>query len=102
VLTVQLEIAKGEWHPEADDGMALSVYAFGAQKAFCSHFCHTQEPSLFAEASNEANQFIQFPDVRVDSPAEALVVATSPTKSRFSQRLITKGYRDASDCQSVR
>src|SRR6266487_1812267 len=26
---VQLEIAKGEWHPEADDGMALSVYAFG-------------------------------------------------------------------------
>src|SRR5713101_6299753 len=29
VLTVQLEIAKGEWHPEADDGMALSVYAFG-------------------------------------------------------------------------
>lgn len=29
VLMVQLEIAKGEWHPEADDGMALSVYAFG-------------------------------------------------------------------------
>jgi FtsP/CotA-like multicopper oxidase with cupredoxin domain len=29
VLTVGLEIAKGEWHPEADDGMALSVYAFG-------------------------------------------------------------------------
>lgn len=29
VLTVQLEIAKGEWHPEADDGMSLSVYAFG-------------------------------------------------------------------------
>lgn len=29
VLEVQLEIAKGEWHPEADDGMALSVYAFG-------------------------------------------------------------------------
>jgi manganese oxidase len=29
VLTVQLEIAKGDWHPEADDGMSLSVYAFG-------------------------------------------------------------------------
>jgi len=29
VLTVQLDIAKGEWHPEAEDGVALSVYAFG-------------------------------------------------------------------------
>ncbi len=29
VLGVRLEIAKGEWHPEADDGIALSVYAFG-------------------------------------------------------------------------
>jgi manganese oxidase len=29
VLSIQLEIAKGEWHPEADDGMALTVYAFG-------------------------------------------------------------------------
>ena len=29
VLTVQLEIGKGEWHPEDDDGIALSVYAFG-------------------------------------------------------------------------
>lgn len=29
VLSVQLNIAKGEWHPEADDGMALAVYAFG-------------------------------------------------------------------------
>ena len=29
VLTVQLEIAKGEWKPEADDGVVLSVYAFG-------------------------------------------------------------------------
>jgi FtsP/CotA-like multicopper oxidase with cupredoxin domain len=29
ILSVRLEIAKGEWHPEADDGMALSVYAFG-------------------------------------------------------------------------
>jgi FtsP/CotA-like multicopper oxidase with cupredoxin domain len=29
VLTVRLEIAKGEWHPEADDGIALAVYAFG-------------------------------------------------------------------------
>ena len=29
VLTIHLEIAKGEWHPEADDGIALSVYAFG-------------------------------------------------------------------------
>lgn len=29
ILTVHLEIAKGEWHPEADDGIALSVYAFG-------------------------------------------------------------------------
>jgi FtsP/CotA-like multicopper oxidase with cupredoxin domain len=29
VLKVKLEIAKGEWHPEADDGMALLVYAFG-------------------------------------------------------------------------
>ncbi len=28
-LTVQLEIAKGAWHPEADDGVAVSVYAFG-------------------------------------------------------------------------
>ena len=29
VLTVDLQIAKGEWRPESDDGMALSVYAFG-------------------------------------------------------------------------
>jgi manganese oxidase len=29
VLSLQLEIARGEWHPEADDGIALSVYAFG-------------------------------------------------------------------------
>jgi FtsP/CotA-like multicopper oxidase with cupredoxin domain len=29
VLTVHLEIAKGVWHPEADDGVALSLYAFG-------------------------------------------------------------------------
>jgi FtsP/CotA-like multicopper oxidase with cupredoxin domain len=29
VLSIQLEIAKGEWHPEANDGMALTVYAFG-------------------------------------------------------------------------
>ena len=29
VLTVHFEIAKGEWHPEADNGIALSVYAFG-------------------------------------------------------------------------
>ncbi len=29
VLTVAFEVAKGEWHPEADDGMALQVYAFG-------------------------------------------------------------------------
>jgi len=29
VLTIQLEIAKGEWHPEADDGIAVAVYAFG-------------------------------------------------------------------------
>jgi FtsP/CotA-like multicopper oxidase with cupredoxin domain len=29
VLTIQLEIAKGEWHPEAEDGITLSVYAFG-------------------------------------------------------------------------
>ncbi len=27
-LSIQLEIAKGEWHPEADDGTALTVYAF--------------------------------------------------------------------------
>ena len=29
ILTVHLEIGKGQWHPEADDGIALSVYAFG-------------------------------------------------------------------------
>jgi manganese oxidase len=29
VLTVHLEIAKGVWHPEGDDGVALSLYAFG-------------------------------------------------------------------------
>ena len=29
VLSLQLVIAKGEWHPEAEDGVALSVYAFG-------------------------------------------------------------------------
>lgn len=29
VLTIYLEIAKGEWHPEAEDGIGLSVYAFG-------------------------------------------------------------------------
>lgn len=29
VLTLQLEIGKGEWRPEAEDGMKLAVYAFG-------------------------------------------------------------------------
>ena len=29
VLNIQLEIGKGEWRPEADDGIALQVYAFG-------------------------------------------------------------------------
>ena len=29
VLTIQLEIGKGEWHPEADDGVAVAVYVFG-------------------------------------------------------------------------
>ncbi len=29
VLAIQLEVGMGNWHPEADDGMALSVYAFG-------------------------------------------------------------------------
>ena len=29
VLRIEFEIARGEWHPEADDGMALAVYAFG-------------------------------------------------------------------------
>ena len=29
ILTVHLEIAKGEWRPEAEDGIALSIYAFG-------------------------------------------------------------------------
>ena len=29
VLALQLQIAKGEWHPEAEDGVALPVYAFG-------------------------------------------------------------------------
>jgi FtsP/CotA-like multicopper oxidase with cupredoxin domain len=29
ILTIHLEIAKGVWHPEAEDGVALSVYAFG-------------------------------------------------------------------------
>ena len=29
VLSINLEIGKGSWHPEADDGVALAVYAFG-------------------------------------------------------------------------
>jgi len=29
VFTIQLEIGEGEWHPEAEDGIALSVYSFG-------------------------------------------------------------------------
>src|SRR5215469_15387330 len=29
ILTIHLEIAKGVWHPEAENGVALSVYAFG-------------------------------------------------------------------------
>jgi FtsP/CotA-like multicopper oxidase with cupredoxin domain len=29
VLRIQLEIAKGQWHPESDDGVALTIYAFG-------------------------------------------------------------------------
>ncbi len=29
ILTIHLEIAKGVWHPEAADGVALVVYAFG-------------------------------------------------------------------------
>ena len=29
ILTIQLEIARGQWHPEAEDGIALSVDAFG-------------------------------------------------------------------------
>src|SRR5262252_5374771 len=29
ILTIHLEIANGEWHPEAENGVAVSVYAFG-------------------------------------------------------------------------
>jgi FtsP/CotA-like multicopper oxidase with cupredoxin domain len=29
ILTIQLEAGKGQWHPEAEDGIALAVYAFG-------------------------------------------------------------------------
>jgi hypothetical protein len=29
VLSIRLEIAKGEWRPNAKDGIALAVYAFG-------------------------------------------------------------------------
>jgi manganese oxidase len=29
VLTIQMEIGRGEWHPEAADGLGLVVYAFG-------------------------------------------------------------------------
>jgi len=29
ILTLQLEIGNGTWHPESEDGIALSVYAFG-------------------------------------------------------------------------
>jgi len=29
VLSTRLEIAKGEWHPEANDSVALAVHAFG-------------------------------------------------------------------------
>ena len=29
VLTLQLEIGKGSWHPESEDGAGLAVYAFG-------------------------------------------------------------------------
>lgn len=29
VLSVELKIAKGDWHPESETGMRLSVYAFG-------------------------------------------------------------------------
>src|SRR5215475_11639718 len=28
VLTIHLEIAKGEWRPEAEDGMSISVFSF--------------------------------------------------------------------------
>jgi FtsP/CotA-like multicopper oxidase with cupredoxin domain len=31
VLNIQLVIARGEWHPEADEGITLSVYAFGEE-----------------------------------------------------------------------
>lgn len=31
VLSLQLQIARGEWHPEAENGMGLSVYAFGEE-----------------------------------------------------------------------
>ena len=29
ILTIKLEIATGDWYPESDNGLALSVYAFG-------------------------------------------------------------------------
>jgi FtsP/CotA-like multicopper oxidase with cupredoxin domain len=29
ILTIHLEIDKGVWHPEAENGVAISVYAFG-------------------------------------------------------------------------
>lgn len=29
ILSLELEIARGEWHPESDDGTSLAVYAFG-------------------------------------------------------------------------
>src|SRR5215468_11200669 len=29
VLTIHLDVGKGNWHPEAENGMAISVFAFG-------------------------------------------------------------------------
>jgi FtsP/CotA-like multicopper oxidase with cupredoxin domain len=29
VMTIHLEVAQGAWHPEAEDGMSVSVFAFG-------------------------------------------------------------------------
>jgi hypothetical protein len=54
VLTLQLEIAKREWHPEADDGMALSVQRFapGTEYPRCAHHCARPRKALTFSDTN--------------------------------------------------
>lgn len=81
-LTLELEIAKGEWHPEADDGVGIAVYAFGESR----HALQNPGPLIRVVKGTEVEASIRnrLPvSVTVhglgDSPNSAILIAAGAT-----------------------